>query len=158
MQRRQFFAYSLMGLGSVAAAGIGYSAYRYMSPGELPSPAPASGPGLDQAPAGAPANAGAITSVELGVESIPVGEARLVAVGATPVIVVHRDNGFVAFNATCAHLGCLVKWDPEQKMFVCPCHAGQYDQDGKVISGPPPTALRKCPVETKGDKLLVKAT
>jgi cytochrome b6-f complex iron-sulfur subunit len=36
----------------------------------------------------------------------------------------------------CTHLGCTVKWKPEQKRFVCPCHGSEYDYLGRVEKGP----------------------
>jgi Rieske Fe-S protein len=50
---------------------------------------------------------------------------------------------FLALSAVCTHLGCNVRWRPEAQRFGCPCHAGFYDANGDVISGPPPRPLRK---------------
>jgi cytochrome b6-f complex iron-sulfur subunit len=153
MKRRDFFLYSLWGMVVTAVGGMAYSALRYLSPGELAqAPEPETlAAGLN--PAGNPAPTG---PAEVPLASLPLGEARLVALGSIPALVVHQERGFVAFNATCTHLGCLVKWDPGQKMFVCPCHAGQYNEAGEVVAGPPPTGLRKLPVEVKGEKIVVK--
>jgi Rieske Fe-S protein len=46
-----------------------------------------------------------------------------------------------AFSATCTHLGCQVHWDLDGRRFLCPCHGGAYDVDGRVIAGPPPRPL-----------------
>jgi len=46
-----------------------------------------------------------------------------------------------ALSATCSHLGCRVRWDAPRKQFLCPCHGGTYDRDGKVVAGPPPRGL-----------------
>jgi Rieske Fe-S protein len=57
---------------------------------------------------------------------------------------VDRDaSGYRALSATCAHLGCRVHWEQSQKQFVCPCHGGVYDRDGKVVAGPPPRGLER---------------
>lgn len=53
----------------------------------------------------------------------------------------------LVLSAVCTHLGCNVRWREDESRFVCPCHAGVYDADGKVVSGPPPKALRK--IETR---------
>lgn len=50
---------------------------------------------------------------------------------------------FRALSAVCTHLGCNVRWRPEDSKFACPCHAGFYDANGDVISGPPPRPLRQ---------------
>ncbi len=48
-----------------------------------------------------------------------------------------------AFSATCSHLGCRVTWDAAKAQYLCPCHGGAYDRDGRVVSGPPPTPLAR---------------
>jgi Rieske Fe-S protein len=65
-----------------------------------------------------------------------------------------------ALSATCTHLGCNVRWREESKQFVCPCHAGIYDETGKNIAGPPPKPLIRLPAKIKDDVVLVynKAT
>ncbi len=54
-----------------------------------------------------------------------------------------KGDEVVAISASCSHLGCIVTWDEEQKIFKCPCHDGKYDVEGRVISGPPPGPLRR---------------
>ena len=52
-------------------------------------------------------------------------------------------SGYRALSATCAHLGCRVKWDATQTKFLCPCHGGVYDRQGNVLAGPPPRGLEQ---------------
>lgn len=70
-----------------------------------------------------------------------VWEARKVAVGGKPTIVIRTDKGFVALSAVCTHLGCLVEYDAAKRGIHCPCHAAAFDLDGKVTGGPPPKPL-----------------
>jgi menaquinol-cytochrome c reductase iron-sulfur subunit len=44
---------------------------------------------------------------------------------------------FVAISTRCAHLGCPVRYIQASQKFVCPCHGGIYDAQGKVAGGPP---------------------
>ena len=44
---------------------------------------------------------------------------------------------FVAVSTRCAHLGCPVRYIQASQKFVCPCHGGVYDSQGKVQGGPP---------------------
>ena len=44
---------------------------------------------------------------------------------------------YVAISTRCAHLGCPVRFVEAAKNFICPCHGGVYDFQGKVIGGPP---------------------
>lgn len=41
----------------------------------------------------------------------------------------------------CAHLGCPVRWMPEDGGILCPCHGGVYDINGDHTGGPPPHGL-----------------
>ena len=53
---------------------------------------------------------------------------------------------FTAISVNCTHLGCPVRWLPDARLFMCPCHGGVYYPDGKVAAGPPPKALARYPV------------
>ena len=44
---------------------------------------------------------------------------------------------FIAISTRCAHLGCPVRFVRAAGNFICPCHGGVYDFEGKVIGGPP---------------------
>ena len=50
---------------------------------------------------------------------------------------VNEDLPYVAISTRCAHLGCPVRYIQASKRFVCPCHGGVYDFEGKVDGGPP---------------------
>jgi menaquinol-cytochrome c reductase iron-sulfur subunit len=56
---------------------------------------------------------------------------------------VRRIEGerFQVFAVNCAHLGCPVRWFPQSRLFMCPCHGGAYYEDGSRASGPPPRGL-----------------
>ena len=59
---------------------------------------------------------------------------------------------------SCAHLGCPVRWFPDQQLFLCPCHGGLYDINGGWVGGPPPRGMyRYTKAEVREDgKLYVK--
>jgi menaquinol-cytochrome c reductase iron-sulfur subunit len=46
-------------------------------------------------------------------------------------------NDFVAISTRCMHLGCPVRYVDASERFICPCHGGVYDVEGKVSGGPP---------------------
>jgi menaquinol-cytochrome c reductase iron-sulfur subunit len=46
-------------------------------------------------------------------------------------------NTYIAISTRCAHLGCPVRFVQAAGNFICPCHGGVYDFQGKVIGGPP---------------------
>lgn len=51
------------------------------------------------------------------------------------------DGEFSVFAVNCTHLGCPVRWLPDGKIFLCPCHGGVYYANGTVAAGPPPRPL-----------------
>jgi Rieske Fe-S protein len=51
----------------------------------------------------------------------------------------------------CAHLGCPVRWFPDRKEILCPCHGGIYDINGGLLGGPPPQGLFKYAFEIRED-------
>ena len=44
---------------------------------------------------------------------------------------------YVAISNRCMHLGCPVRYVQASERFICPCHGGVYEFDGKVAGGPP---------------------
>ena len=85
-------------------------------------------------------------------------QGKIVAISGQPVLVVRSPQGFRAFSAICTHLGCLVQWDQRQHQFACPCHAGFYDANGRVVSGPPPRPLAEYRVAVVADEVKVRLT
>ena len=61
-------------------------------------------------------------------------------------------------SSSCAHLGCPVRWVPDQELYLCPCHGGLYDINGGWVGGPPPRGMyRYIDAEVREDgKLYVK--
>ncbi len=65
----------------------------------------------------------------------------------------------LVLSGTCTHLGCTVAWDEsrgENGEFVCPCHGGRFDPDGKVLGGPPPANLTRIPAELRGADVYIR--
>jgi menaquinol-cytochrome c reductase iron-sulfur subunit len=74
-----------------------------------------------------------------------------------------KPQPYVAISTRCMHLGCPVRYIQASQRFVCPCHGGVYDFEGKVAGGPPVrpldrfyTRVRKGRVEI-GDRFSVNS-
>ncbi|MGP7970410.1 MAG: ubiquinol-cytochrome c reductase iron-sulfur subunit, partial [Desulfobaccales bacterium] len=75
---------------------------------------------------------------------------------AAPVLVSRTGSQIICFNASCTHLGCIVRWDSQLQRFRCACHGGVFDQDGRVLAGPPPRPLDRYRFKVDSGHLLVE--
>jgi cytochrome b6-f complex iron-sulfur subunit len=87
---------------------------------------------------------------------VPYGGAKNIILGDTPAIIINRpEKGFIAFSRACTHLGCLIEFSKNSQKIICPCHAGTYDLDGMVESGPPPKPLSAIPIKIEGETIII---
>jgi cytochrome b6-f complex iron-sulfur subunit len=136
LPRRRFFLMVLLGgIGATLGAAGLWPVWRYLSPQAVE---------------------GERAQVAIPRARVEVGQAHFFQFRGHPAVVLQRSPGvFFAFSAICTHLGCIVQWLPEKGEFLCPCHAGRFAGDGKVLGGPPPKPLQPIPVALAGDDLLV---
>ncbi len=135
MKRRKVLGILLAVLGSTAAGSLAYPLVRFFAP-----------PSKD--------NKTRIMSIKK--SEIRLGEAREIVLDNKPVVIINRyEKGFVAFSKVCTHLGCLVEYDKGLRKLICPCHAGTFDLEGNVLSGPPPRPLPSVPLKVEGDLVII---
>ena len=65
----------------------------------------------------------------------------------------NEDQPYVAISTRCAHLGCPVRYIQASQKFVCPCHGGVYDFQGKVEGGPPVRPLDRFYTRVRAGKV-----
>jgi len=70
-------------------------------------------------------------------------------------VVIHTPDGYEAFKPNCTHKKCVVDWEPEEKVFLCPCHKSRFNPDGTVHTGPALFPLPPYPVVEKEGKLII---
>lgn len=105
------------------------------------------------------ARGGGAENVEVeGANGMLPGQSRMLQMGGKAVIVIRGRAGFRGFAAACTHLGCLVRWDSAKEEFLCPCHAAVFDENGAVVSGPPPAPLPELRIKEVGGKVYVSAS
>jgi Rieske Fe-S protein len=91
------------------------------------------------------------------VDSLPVGQARMVRFGREPIFVIRTDEEtLVGLAGVCTHLHCVLAWNEEQEELDCPCHRGSFDLNGNVLTGPAPSSLRRYDIETRLGRIYVR--
>lgn len=135
MKRRGFLKLLLTILGSIALILAGYPTLRFFSPAKKK----------------AKTERLVLSKAELLRDNV-----KEVTFDNTPAIVINvPGKGLIALSRVCTHLGCLVSYEEERNILLCPCHAGIYDLEGNVISGPPPLPLPNYPLSIEGDKVII---
>ncbi len=136
--RRGFFA-TMGGLAAVWVGATLYPIYRYLSPRPAPDPFAKGGVKVD--------------GIALN-DLLAVGSFKAGGYAGRGLIVLRTSAGQLrAFDAKCSHAGCNVRF--EGSRFVCPCHGGVYDTDGRNIAGPPPKPLVELSVAEDNGALFV---
>jgi Rieske Fe-S protein len=67
----------------------------------------------------------------------------------------NKDQPYVAVSTRCAHLGCPVRYVQASQRFICPCHGGVYDFEGRVFGGPPVRPLDRFYTRVRAGKVEV---
>ncbi len=136
MNRRRFLKMILAFLGSITFFSFVFSFLKYLT--------------------ALPARATASNKISIRKNEIASGDAKTVVYQNAPAIIINRpDKGFIALSLICTHLGCVVEFNKSRQKLVCPCHAGMYDLEGNVISGPPPKPLTAIPLKIEGDSIII---
>ena len=71
------------------------------------------------------------------------------------VYVRKTDDGVVAWNARCPHLGCLIEYKAEENHFLCPCHSSIFKNDGSRENEVSPRAMDSLPTEVRDGAVYV---
>jgi cytochrome b6-f complex iron-sulfur subunit len=91
---------------------------------------------------------------------IPAGRGKLFGLpSGDSALLIDAGGEVLALSEVCPHLGCKVHYDAGAGRFVCPCHNGIFDKQGKAISGPPAEEgknLKRYQVTRTGDNLFIE--
>lgn len=71
-------------------------------------------------------------------------------------VVRREDNTLNVFSTNCPHLGCGIDWGADVNQFLCPCHGGVFDVNGRKISGPSPRDLYAFETKVEDNNILVR--
>jgi glycine/D-amino acid oxidase-like deaminating enzyme/nitrite reductase/ring-hydroxylating ferredoxin subunit len=74
---------------------------------------------------------------EVKLSDIKTNEARIIEIERDK-FGAYRDanDDLHVVSATCTHLGCIVKWNEDEKSWDCPCHGSRFNYKGEVLNGP----------------------
>jgi glycine/D-amino acid oxidase-like deaminating enzyme/nitrite reductase/ring-hydroxylating ferredoxin subunit len=79
-------------------------------------------------------------------DDLPFGEGRILRLQGKKVAAYRDVNGKVTLcSPVCTHLKCIVRWNPADKTWDCPCHGSRFKPTGEVFSGPAEQPLEKLP-------------
>jgi nitrite reductase/ring-hydroxylating ferredoxin subunit len=77
-------------------------------------------------------------------DEIPPGQGAVVRSGLTKLAVHKDDDGTVTtLSAVCPHMGCIVRWNPGESTWDCPCHGSRFSAIGTCLHGPSTSNLIK---------------
>ncbi|HHV51071.1 MAG TPA: FAD-dependent oxidoreductase [Clostridiales bacterium] len=70
-------------------------------------------------------------------QNLKKGEGGIVEYKNKKVGAYKSENGDVYLVSTrCPHLGCELKWNPDEKSWDCPCHGSRFDFKGNWLNSP----------------------
>lgn len=136
MKRRRFLKTILAFLGSITLFAFAYSLLKFL--------------------AALPSRAAESKKLIIRKSDVPSGDAKNFIYQNTPAVIINSpEKGFIAVSRICTHLGCLVEYNRGKQRLLCPCHAGNFDVNGNVLSGPPPKPLAIIPLKIDGDNVII---
>jgi glycine/D-amino acid oxidase-like deaminating enzyme/nitrite reductase/ring-hydroxylating ferredoxin subunit len=71
------------------------------------------------------------------VDEIAPGEGAIMREGLQKLAVYRAPDGaVVTLSAECTHAGCIVRWNPFEQCWDCPCHGSHFAPDGTAVNAP----------------------
>jgi cytochrome b6-f complex iron-sulfur subunit len=92
--------------------------------------------------------------IPVSAESLTEGSGLVGRLGGLPVLAIRKNGQILGYSAVCTHLGCVVRWSPDKDRIECPCHGGQFNLLGAVVSGPPPEGIQPITLRVEGNRIL----
>jgi len=78
------------------------------------------------------------------VDGLKIGDGKILKLEGKKVAAYRAKNGkVILLSPVCTHLKCIVRWNPADKTWDCPCHGSRFKPTGEVFSGPAETPLKK---------------
>ncbi len=83
----------------------------------------------------------------------------------SPAVIIHLtepakdgigpNRAIVAYSTLCTHKGCPVKFHPQRRMLICPCHWSTFDaaKSGSLVIGQASQPLPQIKLRLEGDRV-----
>jgi cytochrome b6-f complex iron-sulfur subunit len=94
-------------------------------------------------------------SLTVSLDELQPGQRVVVRHGNKPVELMRQGDRVIARSLVCTHIGCIVQWDPDENLYVCPCHRGRFDENGQVVDGPPTRPLAEISTQVSGTHVVL---
>lgn len=145
--RRSLLVTAIEGAISLIAAGLGLPALVYVvrAPGKTRTSGWADAGDLSNLEPGTPRQ---VTFSRLRIDGW-----KKESEDAGAWMVKSSDGRLTAFSPLCTHLGCAYHWDPQARVFACPCHGSRFAMDGRVLGGPAPRPLDRYLIKVIGGRV-----
>jgi Rieske Fe-S protein len=88
-------------------------------------------------------------------EDVPETDALQSSYFGLPLLLFRLEGEVKAVSGMCTHEGCFLGWNADRGVILCPCHGGEFDPTGTVLTGPPPAALLRFPVRIDEGQIYV---
>jgi nitrite reductase/ring-hydroxylating ferredoxin subunit len=119
------------GVGAAAGLAAGAAGVALTRPGSAPGASPAPSGSGDVPLVGGD---GFWTEVAM-LADLPAGSALRFSTAAFDGFVVNDGGTVRALSASCTHMGCTLRFRPEQHDLRCPCHGASFDLAGRLANG-----------------------
>jgi glycine/D-amino acid oxidase-like deaminating enzyme/nitrite reductase/ring-hydroxylating ferredoxin subunit len=91
---------------------------------------------------------GHLTFAAKSTRAVARGDGQVLKLNGQRVACSRDENGkLTTVSAVCTHMGCIVRWNPAEKTWDCPCHGSRFHANGEVLAGPAESPLE--PVSQK---------
>ena len=135
--RRRFCQVAIGGTAAVSAAAVGYPVVAFLR---------------------LPKSWGPVELMEVPLEELEEGYGFWGEHRGRQIVVVKLGDEIRAFDGTCPHLGCIVRWDGSTQGFHCPCHNARFDDLGNPVAGPVNTPLRRVGYVVEDNTLKIRSS
>jgi len=93
-----------------------------------------------------------------GVEDLTEGKPKLVAYGEDWAYLIKTAGKITAYNTSCPHVGCKLRWNEKTKRFDCPCHGSSFNLNGRRLGGPAPRDMFVMSLKVRDGRVWIEGT